>query len=68
MMIMMYVCNIIKKKEATNGTWKLLGDSIRRNPDSLFLSNEEAVQKLLTGHYAYYHVHIKIVVNRYYIE
>ncbi len=44
------------KQDATNGTWKLLGDSIKRNPDCLFLSNEEAVRKLLTGQYAYYHV------------
>jgi len=48
------------------GTWKLLGDSLRRNPDGLFLRQEEAVKKMLTNQYAYYHVnHQYIIINQY---
>ncbi len=38
----------IRVKNATTGTYKLLGDSLRQHPDSMFLDRLEGFKKLFT--------------------
>ena len=43
-------------KNATNGTYKFIGDSLRDNPDCLFTNLLDVNAKLITGGYAFAHV------------
>ena len=52
-------------QNATSGFEKVLGDSLRANPDSFVKNLMEAKTKLLTGHYAYPHVQIKPILIKF---
>ena len=47
---------IVLKQAATNGTEKLIGDSLRANPSNLIANLGEVKPKLMTGHYAFSYV------------
>ena len=53
---LLFSFNFLQLKNATTGHEKIIGDSLRANPDSLVNNVPEAVEKLKTGSYAFSYV------------
>lgn len=60
-----YLCNMscIDFQNATSGTNKVLGDSLRQNPELLFTEFSQATKNVLESHAANVEVHKSISVN-----
>jgi len=56
---------IVMYQNATSGTEKALGDSLRKNPGTLFSILGEAIKMLMTGKYAFTYVFIDQIKENY---
>ncbi len=53
-------------KCATSGTFKILGNSLRENPESLFTTRKNGAELMDTGRYAYAAVLIYLIADKNY--
>lgn len=48
-----FIISFLFAQNAKSGTYKLIGDSLRENPETLFTNRQKGSQLMDTGHYAY---------------